>query len=649
MSKLNLSMTNFTAGIINPELYGRSDLKAYQNGARCLDNLYLHATGGISKRSGLRHLKAYEDKTDMEKGRLIPFMFNADQIYLIAFGNGFIDIFLQDTLLTRVENSPFLAEHNADIRTTISADMMLIVHKDLPPMKLVRLGEANWGLQAWEFYEADSRLHQPYFKFASDTLTLAASATSGTITLNASADFFHPDHVGLHFRIQNKEVILKTVSNSRSATATTRETLTSTSATEDWQEPAFSNLRGWPQSLCFHQDRLIIGGSRDLPNRVWGSKSIDFFNFDLGEGLDDEGLEVALLADQVNRIEAIFSGRDLQIFTSGAEWIIEGEPLTPASMILSRQTRTGSKSSPHVTPCYIEGGTIFAARGSYANSSTALCEFVYTEDDQTFMATDLTVMAKHLIKDPIDQDYDRINRRLYVVMSDGSLAVLTIFRAENVFGWTRILTQGNFLSIAALHDFVYVLVERQGQISLERFDDSLYLDQAMVIENSPETRIIEGLSQFEAQTVQITADGIYQGEYIVTQGLIELHHKLQGRIIIGLSYDAKLEPLPLTIDGSAAYPQLESVRLLRSVFRLIDSAGIELDLGQGFEPIILNPQNLSQTNNNGLSSLNLFSGDIERRALGWKKSGFAPLWAIKSSLPLPLTILSATAEIYISA
>ena len=118
--------------------------------------------------------------------------------------------------------------------------------------------------------------------------------------------------------------------------ATVKQTLANSNATKDWEEQAFSSVQGWPRTVAFHQDRLVIGGSRDLPNQLWMSKSADLFNFDLGTGLDDEGIDFAILSDQVNAIRAIFSGRHLQIFTSGTEWMVSGDPLTPTRIQLKR-------------------------------------------------------------------------------------------------------------------------------------------------------------------------------------------------------------------------------------------------------------------------------------------------------------------------
>lgn len=74
---------------------------------------------------------------------------------------------------------------------------------------------------------------------------------------------------------------------------------------------------------------MVIGGSRDLPNRLWLSKSSDLFNFDLGKAVDDDAIEFGILSDQVNAIKAVVSTRHLLVFTTGAEWMVSGEPLTP--------------------------------------------------------------------------------------------------------------------------------------------------------------------------------------------------------------------------------------------------------------------------------------------------------------------------------
>lgn len=46
MTRIRQVKTNFTAGEVSPELLGRGDLRAYDNGALALRNLFIFPTGG---------------------------------------------------------------------------------------------------------------------------------------------------------------------------------------------------------------------------------------------------------------------------------------------------------------------------------------------------------------------------------------------------------------------------------------------------------------------------------------------------------------------------------------------------------------------------------------------------------------------------
>ena len=326
MARIGINTSNFTAGEISPHLLGRGDLRSYQNGAAKLTNVFIHPTGGVSRRAGL----SYVD-TLAGDGRLVAFEFNVEQVYLLVFTDLRVDVYREDVPVAGFA-APWSAAHVSSLNWTQTADTLLVVHPDVPPKKITRTSDTAWTLEDWLFHESGNRSHQPHHKFAAENVTLAASATTGSVTVSASADVFDPAHVGTRFRLQDKEVEITAVASPLSAVAMVHETLSSTAASVDWEEQSFSAVRGWPTSVCFHQDRMVIGGARDLPNRLWMSRSADLFNFDLATGLDDEAIEFAILSDQVNAVRAVFSGRHLQVFTSGAEWMVTGDPLTPANI-----------------------------------------------------------------------------------------------------------------------------------------------------------------------------------------------------------------------------------------------------------------------------------------------------------------------------
>jgi len=64
---------------------------------------------------------------------------------------------------------------------------------------------------------------------------MTPSATTGTITLATSADVFVASHVGVRFRIENKEVKITSYTSATQVQALVKETLSETAATKDFE------------------------------------------------------------------------------------------------------------------------------------------------------------------------------------------------------------------------------------------------------------------------------------------------------------------------------------------------------------------------------------------------------------------------------
>ncbi len=278
MARIRQIKTTFTAGEISRSLLGRGDLRAYDNGALTLRNVFIQPTGGVTRRAGTRYVD-----TARGAGRLISFEFNTEQTYLLVLTDGKLDIYA-DGALAQTIDAPWDAGQIANIAWTQSADTMLVVHPDIPPKKLVRQSGGDFALNDWDFFADDGVTYQPYFKFADTQVSLTPSATSGTITITASASVFVGGHEGVSLRLGGKEVVITDFDSGTVVTAEVIETLGGTGTTIDWEEQAFSAVRGYPATVAFHQGRLVIGGSRDLPNRLWFSKSNDLFQFRPGDG-----------------------------------------------------------------------------------------------------------------------------------------------------------------------------------------------------------------------------------------------------------------------------------------------------------------------------------------------------------------------------
>lgn len=497
MTRIREMKTTFTAGEVSSDLLGRGDLRAYENGALKLRNVFINPTGGVTRRAGLRFID-----TAAGDGRLIAFEFNTQQTYLLVLTDEQIDIYASGVKEATIA-APWTESQISQLAWTQSADTLLLTHPDVPPKKLTRTGISTWSLTDWNFFEDEGVKYQPYYKFADSEATITPSGTTGSITLTSSEDVFAEGHEGTRLRVGGKEVEVTDYDSATVVTVTTIEDLESTDATIDWQEQAFSAVRGYPITVAFHQDRLVIGGSRDLPNRLWFSKSGDLFNFDLGEGLDDESIEFAILSDQVNAIRGIFSGRHLQVFTSGAEWMVTGDPLTPTSVQIRRQTRVGSVINRYIPPITVDGATLYVAR-----NRQEIHEFLYTDIEQAYSSTDLALLSRHVIGTPIDQDYDQKNRLLHIVRDDGKFASLTVFRSEQVSAWTLHETNGDAKSVSVVGEEVYLLFARNGAYTIEQFDSDIHLDSALTGSAGSPATIWSGLDHLEGMSVSVVANGI---------------------------------------------------------------------------------------------------------------------------------------------
>ena len=467
MSNMLQVKTNFTAGCIGRNLYGRGDLSIFENGARTLENVIIQPTGGVSRRKGL----ALVEKIN-KSARLISFEFNTEQIYLICICEEEIRIY-KDNECIKTLASPWTSDQLSSLNYTQSADTLLVVHPDVPPQQITRGDNEDWQISKMEYYTKEGRIYCPFYNYYNHKVSISPSGTSGTITISSPSEIFTAASVGSLINVRSGQVTISEYVSPTEVKATVNCKLASTGSTNDWEESAFSPQRGWPNSITFHQNRLVFGGSKSLPNRLWFSKSGDLFCFDIGTGLDDEAIEFGILSDQVNTIKALVSARHLLVFTTGAEWMVSGNPLTPTSIQLSRQTSTGSYDKCCLYPQQIDGATVFVSQSGHQ-----LREFLYTDTEQAYQSKDLTLMSGEIISSPVDNDFSRDECVLYIVLADGSVSCLTSYRTEEVTAWSKLRTNGKFLSVAVIGNEIYFCTPAAAEVYADfEVDCSVYASE----------------------------------------------------------------------------------------------------------------------------------------------------------------------------
>lgn len=98
MPKASPIATNFTGGEVSPKLYGRVDTAKYQNGMKTIENFIVMPHGGARKRPGSK----YVHHTNVNQAsKLVPFVYNADQAYVLEFSNVNIRFFTNGGILTQ--------------------------------------------------------------------------------------------------------------------------------------------------------------------------------------------------------------------------------------------------------------------------------------------------------------------------------------------------------------------------------------------------------------------------------------------------------------------------------------------------------------------------------------------------------------------
>ena len=194
-------------------------------------------------------------------------------------------------------------------------------------------------------------------------------------------------------------------------------------------------------------------------------------NFDTGTGLDDEAIFFTLLSGRRQHICTLRSSDNLQILTSEGEWAVSNKPLTPESVDIKMHTSVGSPSDIYLAPQEVEGKTVFVSK-----SKKDIRELALDELGQNYNANNLCDMSAHLMHSPIDIAYNKTDKRLFVVMNDGNMAVLNRDTSIGISAWGRYTTEGKFYSVTVCDTDTFVVTKRGDSFYLEQFVDSEMMD-----------------------------------------------------------------------------------------------------------------------------------------------------------------------------
>ena len=581
---------------------------------------------------------------DPSESKLLNFSVTTDRNYLLSVTDGNIRIFKNPGTHVADVKVPYTAAQVATIRDTQTESVMLLFQEDVPPQRLINLGtDADWFLDVVPFTNV------PMYDF-DDALSPTPVDEIQVMTLTHGSG--HNWEVGDQFQIDVESVLSKNITFAGDSTAaeqsstvfniqrnlqempnfgetgvavartgTRQYTITisgestkafelfsgfPTSGTGDntlvftqtqigspRKEPVWSATRGYPKTACFFEGRLVLGGTKSKTASVFFSKSGSFFDFDIDDGDDDEGIFATISSRKLNEIIDVYPGRNLQIFTSGAEFSVTSKPVTPTSVGITPQTNHGAA---YVEVVDVDGSTIFVDR----NGKT-IYDYVYSFNEDAYVSHDRSVLSSQLIKQPTDMAMlsgttSEDANWLFITNTDGTVTVLNTLRAQDINGFTRWETAsttyptatpepGIVTNATVVDDELYMIVKRQvnaladTEYHIERWSFDHLMDDSTIFNPGPTDTFISGLSYLNGLTVQIVADGIVLPERTVNAGQIILTASEVGytNVEVGLNFPVEIIGMPLNTNIGSGENQMRIKRIVRMNIRVYQSYGYYVD------------------------------------------------------------------------
>ena len=577
---------------------------------------------------------------DPSESKLLNFSVTTDRNYLLSVTDGNIRIFKNPGTHVADVKVPYTAAQVATIRDTQTESVMLLFQEDVPPQRLINLGtDTDWFLDEVPFtnvpmYDFDDALSPTPVVNEIQVMTLTSFVAGDTFQIDVegilsknitfAGDTGAAQQNSTVFNIQKNlqempnfgetgvdvvrsggSVYTITISGestkdfelfsgfATSGTASKTITFVQNQVGSPRKEPVWSATRGYPKTACFFEGRLVLGGTKSKTASVFFSKSGSFFDFEIDDGADDEGIFATISSRKLNEIIDVYPGRNLQIFTSGAEFSVTSKPVTPTSVGIAPQTNHGAA---YVEVVDVDGSTIFVDR----NGKT-IYDFVYSFNEDAYVAHDRSVLSSQLIKQPTDMAMlsgttSEDANWLFITNTDGTVTVLNTLRAQDINGFTRwetasttypnaISEPGVITNATVVDDQLYMIVKRKinahntTEYHIERWSFNHLMDDSTIFNPGPTDTIISGLGYLNGLTVQIVADGIVLTERTVSGGQITLTSEETGytNVEVGLNFPVEIKGMPLNTNIGSGENQMRIKRIVRMNIRVYESYGYYVD------------------------------------------------------------------------
>ncbi|MBQ3060236.1 MAG: hypothetical protein IJD16_08005 [Desulfovibrio sp.] len=590
---MRIALQNFTGGEVSPTLSARYDLARYRNCVACMENMLPGLHGDVARRPGTHFL------ADLgSPAVLLPFSFSADagQNFVLVFSHKSLRIADAGGLLAQVPAmaTPYDAADLLDISHAQVGDVVYLAHRAYPLHKLIRSDAAGsgyaWRLETVTLNTSLPAPAAPQVSFSGESghyslrYKVAAVDAAGRVSLpspaGAAGNGKHPsDWVqgnsatvswqavdgAAEYNIYREEAGyfgFVGISQSTSFSDQNYEADIADTPREDWNPFAEGNN---PGVVALHQQRMVLAATPAAPQAFYMSRTGDFENFRKSRPLqDDDPVEYQIASGAIDAIAWAAGFGDLLLGTSGSEYKAtgsDGGAITPNSISITAQSHWGSAG---LAPIIIGNSILHVQR-----HGARVRDLFYSLEKDGYAGNDLSILAPHLFEGHSLRQWayqQTPGSTIWAVRDDGLLLAFTYMKEHDIWGWSRQITDGRVLSVAAIsgqeQDELFLVVERQvnGQARcfLERLaaawqdrssvEAAFFVDCGLSLQQATPSARVAGLHHLEGRLLAVLADGSPVEGCVVRDGAISLPCAASV-VHAGLPYVSALSPLPVESEG----------------------------------------------------------------------------------------------------
>ncbi len=357
--------------------------------------------------------------------------------------------------------------------------------------------------------------------------------------------------------------------------------LGATTATSVWAEGKWSDFRGFPTSVRFHEGRLWWAGK----NGIFGSIPDGYYSFDASVEGDSGPINRTIGSGPTDTINWILSLQRMVLGAQGSEISVRSSaldtPLTPTDFVMKACSTQGSGA---VEPAKIDQNAIYIDRTGIRVFQLEFDFKNYLSPD--YSSTDLTAIVPELALPGITRlaIQRKPDTRIHCVRSDGTVMLGVLDKVEDVLAWHDIETDGTIEDVAVLpaangstEDQVYYAVLRAINGSsvrhLEKWAKETecrggtlnkQADAYITFTNSPAEAMVTGLTHLIGESVVVWQDGVCPEDadgdvktFTVSAGGTVTLDAVASTGIVGLPYTGQWKSAKLGLQPSAISTTLD--------------------------------------------------------------------------------------------